>query len=77
MSETVSYTINTRFLPIIGFNICDVIEGRETIYTKRWAYREFPPEERDALKAKTEQFLTDAVRTEASMATLDELRSSI
>ncbi|ORZ03634.1 FAD dependent oxidoreductase [Syncephalastrum racemosum] len=66
-----------KFLPVIGFNICDVIESRETVYTKRWAYREYSEEEREALKGKTTQFLTDEGNAEASMATLDELKPAI
>lgn len=69
-----------RFVPIIGSKIVDTIEGIESDYSRRWAWRNVTPSDpvlppRGGVGEPQQPSLSDGEESEVRMVTLEELKA--
>lgn len=72
-----------KMLPILGYKICDVIDGVDTEYTRAWAWRDMGGDAKDgafdnlrASMANQEQLQLNTEDSQTRMATLEELQAN-
>ena len=72
-----------KMLPVIGYKICDVIDGIDTDYTRAWAWRDMGGDAKDgafdnlrASMANQEQLQLNTEDAYTRMATQQELQAS-